>query len=220
MKGMHMRFSGRLASTKRWSPRLGHRVTAAALTTAGVLVLTTGLGMASAGAAVSKTTPLTAMSPHKLGTCVNGAIGPSNPPVQYRGGCAGSGPTSYRTLAWCNNNEAAIGIENTDGYSHQSYAKCDLGTSTALLATSGNTGTSPDWGWGYIFCNENKGNTTESGGYLPKSGSGSDMSQILVDVGGGNNDIPQGIVDLCNWNYTNEAMFNPTLTLSPPSASH
>lgn len=140
--------------------------------------------------------------PDALRTCTVGA----NSTYEYHGWCQGSGPTSYRAIAFCtaagapagSQGEGVYGLERWDGDSRQSYANCHHVSSTERLTED----------WGYLLCSNNNG-TGSYQGYVTRHGN---ISWILLNLGGGPtvpNAIQNGGTALCDWDLGEENWFNP-----------
>jgi len=159
------------------------------------LLMAVGLSTAPAGAtvtSVAKGRPAAAGAiPLALSTCDNGvndAVNNNTTNVHFPGDefytlCKGSGPTSFRTMAYCANGKVALGVENADGSGVLSYASCQANSNNSTLNAD----------WGLILCTNNNGTGTFTG-YMDKGG---DISWILLNWGGGTS-IPNGGNILCD----------------------
>jgi hypothetical protein len=164
---------------------------------AGVL-LTAGLTMAPARAAVTSPVKIHTAAPRTLKTCKTGA----NNTYEYWGWCTGTGPTSYRTIAYCNNAYGTLGVERWDGDSRQSYADCQIDGNNWLLTED----------WGYLLCSNNNGAGTYQG-YVDRHG---DVSFLLLEYGNGN--ISTGGTTLCELDTSGQTWFNPLVPPTRPSS--
>ena len=165
---------------RRVRPR--HKIIRASLTVIAGLLLAAGFTTAPARAALAQ--------PDTLKTCETG----TNNTYEYYGWCDGTGPTSYRAIAYCTQDEAAFGIQRWDGDRRLSYASCHAGGATLSLNED----------WGYLLCSTSNGAGTYQG-YVNKHG---DISWILLNWGGGTS-ITAGGNLLCDYNVSGEALFNP-----------
>ena len=174
--------------------RRGRRVTAVALVTAGVL-LAPGL-TASAGAAASSTAKA-AVTPHAvtLPACLTGV----HNSYEFYTWCQGTSPASYRTIAYCANGDAVLGIEYADGSGNLSYADC---SSTGGLNSTLNAD------WGILECSNYNGSGTYQG-YVDTS---NDISWILLNLGSGN--ITTGGTTLCDYSIGAATAINPNTPLT------
>ena len=170
------------------SGRRGRRVTAAVLVAAGAVVAS-GL-TASAGVAVSSTAkgPATAHAV-ALPVCLTGY----HNSYEFYTWCQGASPASYRTIAYCANGQAVIGIEYADGSGNISYADCS-GTDS-LDSTLNTSPNSSDWG--ILECSNYNGSGTFSG-YVDSSSPNGDISWILANWGG-TNGVAGGGTALCDY---------------------
>jgi hypothetical protein len=159
------------------------RVTKAALAVTTGAFVTVGLSVSAAGA--------TTLQPETLKTCKTG----SNNTYEYTGWCDGTGPTSYRVLALCENGQAVAGIEKWDGDRTQSTASCELDGMNSTLNND----------WGYVLCSNNNGAGTYQG-YVDRHG---DISGILYSWGSGS--ITNGGTLLCQYDTSQEFAFNPNV---------
>jgi hypothetical protein len=155
------------------------------------LLLTAGFTTAPAQAALTSATKASPDSaiPYTLKNCVTGA----NNTVEYYGWCDGTGPTSYRVIAYCTNGEAVFGLERWDGDRRQSYASCAISTVKSTLNED----------WGYLLCSNDNGDGTYQG-YVNRHG---DLSWMLFNWGNGN--IMTGGTTMCDWDTNAEVAFNP-----------
>jgi hypothetical protein len=180
----------------RWrSPRSRYRIIEAAIAVVAGLLLTAGLTMAPAQAAVTGGVPIThngVALPATLKSCATG----TNNTYEYYGWCDGTGPTSYRTIAYCANGEAVLGLERWDGDRRLSYASCEFGGMNSTLNPN-------QLDWGYLLCSNNNGTGTYQG-YADRHG---DISWILFNWGNGN--IQTGGTTLCEWDTSSENVINP-----------
>jgi len=176
----------------------------AATVTAGLLVL--GLGTVPAGAAVASTgkaTPAAAaataagtpVTPLALTNCLTGV---SNT-YEFYTWCKGTSPTSFRTIAYCADGEAVIGVEYTDGSGSLSYANCKTTGNQNSTLISGSSA-----GWGILECSNGNGAGTFAG-YHDTSG---DISQLLANWGAGN--IATGGTALCQYSTGLAQEISPT----------
>jgi hypothetical protein len=163
-----------------------YRITKAALTVAMGLLLTAGFATAPAQAAVSTAK---AAIPATLKSCPSGV----NNSYEYYVWCDGTGPTSYRAIAYCANGSGVFGIERWDGDRRQSYANCQIDGMNSTL----------NGDWGIILCSTDNGTGTFQG-YLNRQG---DISWILLNWGNGN--IVTGGNTMCEYNTSGAASFNP-----------
>jgi hypothetical protein len=178
----------------RWPrpARSRYRVTKIALAVPVGLLLIAGFTAAPAGAAVTSTantSSISTMKPDTLGTC---AVG-SNNSYEYHGYCSGTGPTSYRAIVYCEDEDAVFGVELWDGDTANSYASCEVDGLNSTL----------DEDWGLLLCSNNNGDGTYQG-YEDRHG---DISWILLNWGDGN--IMTGGTTLCDFNTSGEAPFDP-----------
>ena len=135
------------------------------------------------------------MVPNELDGCVAGTQTSSS---TWHGYCKGTGPSSYRALAFCEPTGSQTGTgeygkERWDG-NQASYVNC--GTNGNLVD------------WGYLLCSNDDGNGTYTG-YWPVHG---DISWMLVNLGGGSSN-PNAQVDggnaMCKYDIKGENSFNP-----------
>jgi hypothetical protein len=189
----------------RWrhQARPKYRIIKAALAVTAGLLLAAAFTTASAQAAVTSTaktigTMQPKVIPETLKTCETG----TNNSYEYYGWCDGTGPTSYRTVAYCENGDAVLGLERWDGDRRLSYSSCELNGMNSTL----------DADWGYLLCSNNNGAGTYQG-YSDKHG---DISWILYDWGNGN--ITTGGTTLCEWDTSAENVINPNT--APPAVAH
>jgi hypothetical protein len=168
------------------------RITSAALTTATGLLLAVGLSTAPAGAAVSRTgqTPASAISPQTLKSCPSG----TNNSYEYYVECAGTGPTSYRAIAYCADGEVVFGILRWDGDSRKSYASCEIDNLNSTLDTD----------WGILLCSASNGSGTYQG-YYDRHG---DISKYLQAWGSGN--IATGGTWACDYDTSGQTEVSPS----------
>jgi len=166
-------------------------------------VLALGLSTAPAGAAVpsstAKTAPAATAIPLTLSSCLTGE---SNS-YEFYTWCKGTSPTSFRTIAYCADNDAVLGVEYTDGSGDLSYADCKDtdGLNSTLITGAG-------VGWGILLCSNVNG-TGQYAGYIDRSG---DISNILIDWGNGT--IATGGTTLCEYSTGQATAVNPT---TPPT---
>lgn len=182
----------------RWRRLTGsrYRVTKAALAVVVGALLSVGLTMAPAGAAVTSTAKVATsgtVQPETLKTCETG----TNNSYEYYGWCDGTGPTSYRAIAYCANEDAVYGVERWDGDRRLSYASCEVDGLNSTLAPN------PNGDWGYLLCSNGNGAGTYQG-YVNKHG---DISWMLLNWGNGN--IATGGTTLCDIDTSGEAPFDP-----------
>jgi hypothetical protein len=178
----------------RWRRQAGpgYRIIKAALAVAVGLLLTAGFTIAPAQAAVTstaKTSPIGQAQPDTLKTCYTG----TNNTYEYYGWCNGTGPTSYRVIGYCANDDAIYGVERWDGDTRESYASCKIDNLNSTLTAD----------WGYLLCSNGNGNGTYQG-YINKHG---DISWMLLNWGNGN--IMTGGTTLCDYDTSAEAPFDP-----------
>ena len=98
--------------------------------------------------------------PDTLSSCLTGV----NNSYEFYTWCKGTSPTAYRTVAYCADGDAVLGVEYADGSGNLSYANCD---STDSLDSTLNTGTGG--GWGILLCSNSNGAGTYQG-YYDRSG--------------------------------------------------
>lgn len=164
----------------------------AALAMALGLVLTAGLTMTPAQAAVTSTakiSPAATVRPDTLKDCKTG----TNNTYEYYGWCDGTGPTSYRAIAFCSNENAVYGLERWDGDRRMSYASCEVDNMNSTL----------DDDWGFLLCSNDNGAGNYQG-YVNRHG---DISWMLLNWGNGN--IQAGGTTLCDYDVSGEAPFDP-----------
>ena len=111
--------------------------------------------------------------------------------------CQGTSPASFRTIAYCANSEAVIGVEYADSSGNLSYGDC---SGTDGLGSTLNTADD----WGVLLCSNDNGTGTYAG-YVPTKG---DISWILMNWGGGN--ITTGGTTLCDYSIGQAAAINPS----------
>jgi len=172
--------------------------------TAALLVL--GLGTVPAGAAVAShgkaapaaaaVTPLTSLA---LTNCLTGV----NNTYEFYTWCKGTSPTSFRTIAYCADGQAVIGVEYTDGSGNLSYANCKTTGNQNSTIISGSSA-----GWGILECSNGNGTGTFAG-YHDTSG---DISQLLANWGATNGvgDITAGGTKLCQYSIGLAQQISPT----------
>jgi hypothetical protein len=174
-----------------------------------------GLSTAPAGAAVSSTgqtsvvsstgqTSVSAVQPQTLSGCYTG----TNNTYEYYVWCKGSGPTSYRAIAYCTDGEVVFGVERWDGDNRESYASCE---SNGLNSTL-------DANWGILLCSNDNGAGTYQG-YYDRHG---DISQYLQAWGSGT--IATGGTWACEYDTTGTPAVSPsqpeiTSATSPAASS-
>jgi hypothetical protein len=158
---------------------------------AGVL-LAMGLSMAPAGAAVTSTAHTSAgmIQPATLSECYTG----TNNSYEYYVWCNGTGPTSYRAIAYCADNEVVFGVERWDGDDRESYASCE---SNGLDSTL-------DENWGILLCTNDNGTGTYAG-YYDRHG---DISQYFQNWGDGT--IATGGTWACEIDTSGTPYYSPT----------
>jgi hypothetical protein len=172
-----------------------HRAAKVALAGTVGLLLSAGLTMAPAGAAVTSPAKVASTNtahtaqPDTLKACETG----TNNSYEYYGWCDGTGPTSYRAIAYCANEDAVYGQERWDGDRRLSYASCEVNGMNSTLNAD----------WGYLLCSNGDGAGTYQG-YVNKHG---DISWMLLNWGNGN--IATGGTSLCDIDTTGEAAFDP-----------
>jgi len=163
-------------------------------------VLAAGLSMAPARAAVTssaaKTSPAAAAAPQTLSSCLAGV----NNAYEFYTWCKGTSPTSFRTIAYCADSEAVMGVEDADGSGSLSYADCTMDGLASTL----------DANWGILYCSNDNGTGTYAG-YHDTSG---DISLLLANWGNG--DITTGGTDLCDYSIGEATPISET---TPASAS-
>jgi hypothetical protein len=167
-------------------------VISAALTVAAALLLAAGLSVTPAGAAVASTgqTSAHAVQPQTLSSCLTG----ENNTYLYKVWCKGSGPTSYRAIAYCTDGDVVFGAELPDGDDAQSFASCE---SNGLDSTL-------DENWGILLCSNNNGDGTYQG-YYNRHG---DISQYFQNWGDGT--IATGGTWACEYDTNGTPAVNPT----------
>lgn len=157
--------------------------------------------MAPAGAAVTSTaqaSPTSAIqTPLALSKCYTG----TNNTYEYYVWCNGTGPTSYRAIAYCTDGEVVFGIERWDGDTRQSYASCE---SNGLNSTL-------DANWGILLCSNDNGSGTYQG-YYDRHG---DISQYLQNWGSGT--IATGGTWACEFDTTGTPAVSPTQPEAAPA---
>jgi hypothetical protein len=168
------------------------RVISAAVTVAAGLLLAAGLSVAPAGAAVTSTgqTSAPAVQPQTLSSCLTG----ENNTYLYKVWCTGSGPTSYRSIAYCADGDVVFGPEFHDGADTWSIASCE---SNGLDSTLG-----PNWG--ILLCSNDNGDGTYQG-YYDRHG---DISQYFQNWGSGN--IATGGTWACEYDTSGTPVVSPT----------
>ena len=177
-----------------WSGQRGRRVTAAVLVAGGAL-LASGL-TASAGAATSSTAKAAAKpATVPLPVCLTG----EHTSYEFYTWCQGASPASFRTIAYCADGEAVLGVEYADGSGSLSYADC---------SATGGLNSTLGAGWGVLECSNYNGSGTYAG-YFDSSG---DISGILQNWGSGN--ITTGGTALCDYSIGQATAINPT---TPPT---
>jgi hypothetical protein len=176
------------------SGRRGRRVTAAALA-AGAALLATGL-TASAEAATATTAKASA-KPHAvtLPVCLTGY----HNSFEFYTWCQGTSTAGFRTIAFCANGDAVLGVEYADGSGNMSYADC---------SATGGLNSTLNADWGVLECSASNGTGTFQG-YID---SGGDISWILQNWGAGN--ITTGGTALCDYSIGQAAAINPN---TPPN---
>ena len=174
---------------------------AATVVAAGVLLAPTLTG--SADAAVSSTGESTTAKSTTVGahfapgatsdpTCLAGEANS----YEFYTWCKGTSPASYRTIAYCADGNAVLGVEYADSSGSLSYADCSGNGLNSTLSTS-------TVGWGILWCSNYDGSGTYQG-YFDTSG---DISWILADQGPAS--ISNGGTNLCEYSVSNEVAFNP-----------
>jgi len=151
-----------------------------------------GLSVAPAGAAVTSSaqTSASAVQPQTLSTCHTG----TNNTYEYYVECYGTGPTSYRAIAYCTDGEVVLGLERWDGDDRDSYASCE---SNGLDSTL-------DVDWGILLCSNDNGSGTYQG-YEDRHG---DISQYLQNWGSGT--IATGGTWACQYDTSGTPVVSPT----------
>jgi hypothetical protein len=157
------------------------------------MLLAVGLSVAPAGAAATSTaqTSASAIQPQTLSECNTG----TNNAYEYYVWCTGSGPTSYRAIAFCTDGEVVFGAEHFDGDDTESYANCE---SNGLNSTL-------DENWGILLCSNNNGVGTYQG-YYNRHG---DISQYFLNWGSGT--IATGGAWACEYDTTGTPVVSPYL---------
>jgi hypothetical protein len=184
---------------RSWRPaRPKRRTISAAVTLAAGLLLTAGLSIAPAGAAVTSTAATSAgtVQPQTLKSCNIG----TNNTYEYYVWCTGSGPTSYRAIAFCADNEVVLGVERWDGDSRQSYASCQSNGQNSTL----------DANWGILLCSTSNGTGTYQG-YINRHG---DISQYLQAWGSGT------IATGGTWACDDDTNGTPEVSPTQPEIAH
>ena len=121
------------------------------------LLLALGLSTAPAGAAVASTAKAAsaaAVVPDTLSSCLTGV----NNSYEFYTWCKGTSPTAYRTVSYCADGDAVLGVEYADGSGSLSYANCKSTENLNSTLTTGN-GT----GWGILLCSNSNGAGTYQG---------------------------------------------------------
>jgi hypothetical protein len=162
------------------------------LAVAAALLLAAGLSVTPAGAAVTSTgqTSAPAVQPQTLSSCLTG----ENNTILYKVWCTGTGPTSYRSIAYCADGEVVFGPEFPDGADTWSIASCE---SNGLDSTL-------DENWGILLCSNNNGDGTYQG-YYNRHG---DISQYFQSWGDGT--IATGGTWACEYDTNGTPVANPT----------
>ena len=109
--------------------------------------------------------------------------------------CQGTSPASYRTIAYCADGDAVLGVEYADDSGNISYADCN--------ATDGLDSTLDTLGWGVLECSNYNGTGTYAG-YVDTKG---DISEILLNWGSGS--IGTGGNTLCDLSIGEADAINP-----------
>lgn len=153
--------------------RSGHSIVKTALAAIAGLLLTAALTTTQAHASVTSAARASAVSAVHPDT-FSGSCDGTNDDVSFWGYCGGSGPTSYRAIAYCYSedygNYGVFGVERWDGDTTDSAAHCsDDGLGGVLVEN-----------WGYVRCSNSDGQGAYDG-YVNKHG---DISGIIDDVGG------------------------------------
>jgi hypothetical protein len=169
-----------------------YRTTKVALAVTAGLLLTAGFTMPQARAAVTTTAKGSAISAVRPDT-LKGSCTSTNNSTSFWGSCKGTGPTSYRAVAFCADGDAVFGIEHWDGDTRGSTASCTISGLNSTLDTN----------WGYLLCSTSNGNGTYEG-YVDKHG---DISGILDQLGAGN--IPAGGNFLCEYDTSGDGAVAP-----------
>ena len=148
--------------------------------------------MAPAGAAVTSTaqTSAGAVQPQTLSKCYTG----TNNSYEYYVWCNGTGPTSYRAIAYCTDGDVVCGAELPDGDETESFASCE---SNGLDSTLG-----PNWG--ILLCSNDNGDGTYQG-YYDRHG---DISQYFQNWVSGN--IATGGTWACEYDTSGTPVVSPT----------
>ena len=155
-------------------------------------MLAVGLSLTPAEAAVTSTnqTAPNAVQPQTLSKCPTG----TNNAYEYYVWCNGTGPTSYRAIAYCADGEVVFGVERWDGDDRESYASCESnGLNSTLLAN-----------WGILLCSASNGTGTYQG-YYDRHG---DISQYLQIWGNGS--ITTGGTWACDYDTNGTPAVSPT----------
>jgi hypothetical protein len=175
-----------------WRDSTKRGIISAVLTAAAGLLLAVGLSAAPAGAAVSGTghTSAGAVQPQTLSSCPSG----TNNSYEYYVWCNGTGPTSYRAIAYCSDGEVVFGVMRWDGDRRQSYASCEIDGQNSTLDTD----------WGILLCSNDNG----SGAYQGYEDRHGDISQYLQAWGSGT--IATGGTWACDYDTSGEAEVSPS----------
>jgi hypothetical protein len=158
------------------------------------LLLALGLTTTPTHAAVTNTArvpPISTVEPDTLSTCLTGV----NNSYEFYTWCQGTGPTSFRTVAYCTNGDAVIGVEYADGDAVLSYADCTMDGLNSTL----------DANWGILLCSNVNGTGTYEG-YYDRSG---DISGLFLNWGDGN--ITTGATTLCDYSTGAPEVINPNV---------
>lgn len=189
----------------RWRPRggPGRRIITAALTVTTGLLLAAGLSIAPARAAVTssaaKAPPARSATPLALTNCLKGV----SDGFEFYTWCRGTSPTSFRTIAFCTNGDAVIGLEYADGSGSISYADCTLDNQPNNMLQ----GT-----WGLLYCSNDNG----TGTYAGYTDVNNDISGLLLTEGKGEG-IAAGGTLLCQYSTGQSQYVSETTPLTSSS---
>jgi hypothetical protein len=171
------------------SGRRARRLTAGALAAAALLAapgLTTSAQAATTGTAKA---PANA-HPETIPTCLTGY----HNSFEFYTWCQGDNTAGFRTIAFCADGDAVLGVEYADGSGSISYADC---------SATGGLKSTLDANWGVLECSAYNGAGTYAG-YVDSSG---DISSIMLNWGGGN--ITTGGTTLCDYSIGQAVAVNP-----------
>jgi hypothetical protein len=153
--------------------KLTRRAVKTGLALAVGLLLAAGMSASSVGASVKPAVQVakaTSIAPDATAAAIPTCdAGISNKVYEYYTDCT-AGTYYYRTVAWCEDGNLALGPEELGSSRKVSGSNCknDSGLNTAN-------------DWGLLYCSTDTGAGTYEG-YLNESG---DISQFLVNTGGG-----------------------------------